>query len=334
MSRFDISIVVITFNDVKNIGECLKSILSQDYEHNLDVLVVDGISTDGTIEEIKKYAKKHKQIRLIVERSSITEARNIGIKNAKYDFVAFTDSDCVVPKNWLKTLTEGYVRLKKTNPKIAGVGGANIPPKNINKFTYAIGIAFDSYIGSLGSIQARRFENDAQAFSISCTNSIYEKSALKKAGMFSEDLGNQGEDWDMGLKMKKKNFILYGLKDSYVIHKMRTSPKRFWDNMIFYGDGRMRLIKKHGTGSPWKYYMPLLFLVSMIMPVIYVFNPITTLLLTPILYFPFILLYSLFLCIRKKEIKYVFGVFSVFLILHFGYALGEIKGFRWFLKVK
>jgi glycosyltransferase involved in cell wall biosynthesis len=328
----NVSIVVITFNDVNNISECLKSILAQKFSHKFEIVVVDGISTDGTQEIIKSFAKKHKQIKVIIEKSSITEARNIGIKNSKYDFVAFTDSDCIVPKDWLEILTQNYSRLKKSDDKnssrIVGVGGANIPPKHINDFTYAIGIAFDSFIGSLGSIQAKRFEKDTRAFSISCTNSLYEKSALEKAGLFSEDLGNQGEDWDMGFKMRKKGFILYGLKDSYVIHKMRTSPKEFWKNMIFYGDGRMRLIKKHGTDSSMKYYLPLVFLAAMIFPLIYIFKQINIFLL-PLLYFPAIFLYALFLSIRKKEIKYTLNTFLVFIILHFGYALGEIKGLRW-----
>jgi len=333
-NKFDISVVVITFNDVRNIGECLESIIAQDYQHDFEILVIDGVSTDGTIEEIKRYVKKYKRIRLIIKKSSITEARNIGIRKAKHDFVAFTDSDCVVPKNWLKNLVNGYINLKKADNKVAGVGGANVPPKNKNDFTYAIGIAFDSFIGSLGSIQARRFDRNKIAFSISCTNSMYEKSALKKAGLFSEDLGNQGEDWDMGLKMRDKGFILYGLKDSYVIHKMRTTPIKFWKNMVFYGDGRMRLIRKHGYKSPLKYYLPLIFLTSMILPIIYMFAPATPLFLAPLLYFPLIFVYSLYSCIKKGGIRYTMHAFLVFLMLHFGYSVGEIKGLRWVLNDK
>jgi len=331
VNHLNVSIVVITLNDASNIGECIESILAQKFSRTYEIVVVDGISKDGTQEIVKKFAKKHKQINLIVEKSSITEARNIGIRKAKYDFVAFTDSDCVVPKNWLSTLTAKYSELKNSNNKIVGVGGANVPPKNINHFTYAIGIAFDSFIGSLGSIQAKGFEKDSPALSISCTNSLYEKSALKKAGLFSEDLGNQGEDWDMGLKIRKKGFILYGIKDSHVIHKMRSTPKKFWKNMIFYGDGRMRLIRKHGTNSSLKYYLPFAFLIVMLLPITYLFWGIN-LFLIPLIYFPIIFAYSLFLSMRKKATRYTLSVALAFMILHFGYALGEIKGLRWFFK--
>jgi len=331
VNDLNVSIVVITYNDVSNISECLESILAQKFSYKYEIVIVDGISTDGTQEIIKKFAKKYKQIRVIIEKSSITEARNIGIKKSKYDFVAFTDSDCIVPKDWIQTLTKNYTKLKSQNNKVVGVGGANVPPKNINTFTYAIGIAFDSIIGSLGSIQAKKFEENAPALSISCTNSLYEKSALKKAGLFSEELGNQGEDWDMGLKIRKKGFLLYGLKDSQVIHKMRSTPKKFWKNMIFYGDGRMKLIRKHGHNSSLKYYLPFFFLIGMLLPIICLFRGISIFLI-PLAYFPIILVYSLFLSIRKRAIKYTLSVTLVFIILHFGYALGEIKGLRWFMR--
>lgn len=318
-----ISIVVITYNEKNNIEDCLRSIFAQSFsKYPFEVIVVDGNSTDGTIDIIKNIKKEFSLIKLVVKKSSITEARNLGIKEANYSMVAFTDADCIVPDDWLNILIDGYEKNKTDIESLVGVGGANIPPDDINDFTYAIGIAFDSLLGGMGSIQAQRMKKDKLLDSVSCTNSLYEKDKLLKVGMFSEDLGNQGEDWEIGLKLRKKGYSLLGLKDSYVLHKIRTSPKKFWKNMVFYGDGRMRLIAKHPHDNGLKYYLPLIFIISMI------FSGLSIL---PI-YLLVVTFYSLFLSVKKQEMKYFPYVVLVFILLHFGYAFGEVKGLRWVMK--
>jgi glycosyltransferase involved in cell wall biosynthesis len=329
MKDLEISVVVIAFNEERNISSILDSLVGLNYVE-FEVLVVDGGSKDKTQEIVKKYAKKDKRIKLVVDDGgSITSSRNLGVKKAKFDYIAFTDADCIVPRDWLRNYVDEFSKYKKKNEKLAGVGGANIPPVDCNKFQKALGIVFDSMLGSLGSIQAKVFDDDKEAWSISCSNSFYLKKSLIDVGLFSEDLGNQGEDWEMGYKMQKKGYKLIGLKSSFVWHNMRSSPLNFWKNMVFYGDGRMRLNKKLLDAIKLKYLLPFPFIIGMASVVLVFLHWIFYI---PLLYFPFIFVYSSGLCIKKGKIGLLHLVFMTFLIQHFGYALGMVKGLRWLVK--
>jgi len=327
-----VSVIIITFNEERNIEDCLKSFINLDFsKEDFEVLVVDGGSKDKTQSIVEEYMKKNKNIKFYLDTKggSQTTSRNMGIRKAKYDYIAFTDADCIVPRDWLDILTNKFTNYKERFPKLAGVGGANIPPSMTTKFTQAIGVAFDSFLGSLGSIQAKRMSKDKKVFSISCSNAFYDKKRLVEAGMFTEGKGKIGDDWEVGLKLKKKSYILLGLKDSFVWHKFRASPSSFWKNMLVYGDVRMRYIIKFTKYNGPFYYLPLVFALAMVSTLFSFVNP---LFLLPLAYFPFMFLYSLYLCIKRNRLSMLHLVFMVFLIQHFGYSIGEIKGLRWFRK--
>ncbi len=330
-----VSVIVVTLNEEKNIVLCLQSILKQNIlKNDYEIIIVDGGSQDATQQRVKECAKLHdeQKIRYIEKQNgSIAACRNIGIKNALYEYVAFTDADCIVPEDWLQRLRIGFSRQATGNPALAGVGGANIPPENGSLFQMAIGVAFNSLLGSLGSIQAQPVKKNVKLFSISCSNSFYKKKSLEDVGMFSEELGNQGEDWDLGAKLKKNGYNVYGIHDSFVWHNFRATPALFWKNMVFYGDGRMLLMTKHPDIIKKRYLLPLFFI-----PV-FVFFLIIFLMfwdysyLVPFLYFPLIFIYSLIISFMQKKVHLIFYVFVVFVLQHFGYSFGEWKGLRWFL---
>ena len=323
----NVTIVVIALNEERNITTLLDSLSEQQYSADFEVLVVDGGSQDTTQKLVEEH--KDKRVALIVDsKGTITHSRNEGVKHARYDYVAFIDADCIAPKDWLKRLTDGYKR-RCGESKVAAVGGANIPPLRCSSFVKAIGIAFDSFVGSLGSIQAKPFPKDKSVPSVSCSNAFYNKKALNAVGGFSEDLGNQGEDWEVGYKLRKKGYSLYGLGGCFVWHNLRSTPASFWKNMVFYGDGRMRLTKKHPSGFRWVYGLPFVFGLVMGSSVL---SFLWKGFLLPLLYFPLIFLYSLYLSFLKKKLYLFLHVFLVFVILHFGYAWGMIKGLRWLFK--
>ena len=73
-----LSIITVTLNSKKTIISTLNSVLSQTYK-NIEHIIIDGGSTDGTIEIIKNYNHNNKKI-IIANGSGIYEAMNIGIK--------------------------------------------------------------------------------------------------------------------------------------------------------------------------------------------------------------------------------------------------------------
>ena len=90
-----ISIITITFNSAKTIQRALESVQSQTYA-DIEHVIVDGASSDGTKEIIEAYAKKHQNVRWKSEKDSgIYNAINKGIRMATGDVIGFLHSDDV-----------------------------------------------------------------------------------------------------------------------------------------------------------------------------------------------------------------------------------------------
>lgn len=98
-----ISIIIPTYNEEKYIGNTLLSIKKQILPRNVsvEVIVVDGKSTDNTVKIAKKYGCK-----IIVKKSNIAQARNIGVDASKGEFTLFLDADWIISPYFLfKLLT-------------------------------------------------------------------------------------------------------------------------------------------------------------------------------------------------------------------------------------
>ncbi|MCK5171032.1 MAG: glycosyltransferase family 2 protein [Bacteroidales bacterium] len=116
-----VSIILPCYNEGKTIGKAIESLLSLDYPKNmLEIIIVDDKSTDNSVEIIRSYLKKNKNIKLIINKRNsgkAAEPTNIGIRAAKYDLVALSDSDSFPEKDALSKMV-GFLQDDK---KVAGV---------------------------------------------------------------------------------------------------------------------------------------------------------------------------------------------------------------------
>jgi GT2 family glycosyltransferase len=95
---------------------------------NLEILVIDGGSTDGT----KELCQHFSGINFITEnKRGLAHARNTGAKSAKYEVVAYTDDDCIVDREWLRNLVAAFW----VSSSVIGVGGPVYPlnPESVPK---------------------------------------------------------------------------------------------------------------------------------------------------------------------------------------------------------
>lgn len=104
-----ISVVIPSLNSEKTIGECLRSILDENYpKDKVEIIIADGGSVDNTLEIIK--GLKAPNIRVIPNELKTGEAgKAVGAKMAKGEIIAFIDSDNILPdQNWFKKMIEPF----------------------------------------------------------------------------------------------------------------------------------------------------------------------------------------------------------------------------------
>ena len=321
----DVSIVVICLNEEETIGRCLASLRAQDYrEGEWEIVVVDGGSVDRTLEIVGRYNDPNRPFRVVQElRPGAALARNTGVAAAVHPHVAFIDADCEAPPDWLSILAAHFVRLRRREPRLAAVGGRNIPPDEARGFLKALGIGLDSYVGSFNSVQGRQFGGVRPVDSLATLNVLYDVAALEAVGGFDETLASEAEDADLNYRLSLAGYRLYFIGASCVRHWMRPTPAAWLRNMFRYGKGRARLLKRHpGMWHP-SFLLPPLF-GGVLMAAIVAPSPFTRALIGA--YFVLILAAALRVCLQQKEPGLLLPVLFVYLIQHTGYAAGEIYG--------
>lgn len=116
-----ISIVIPLYNKAQSIEKTIRSIQAQSYQ-DFEIVVVDGWSTDGSLEIIRDLAAEDKRIRVLmqVDKHGVTPARNESIAAARSERIAFIDAD----DYWEPTYLETLVKLMNDYPE-AGLWGLN-----------------------------------------------------------------------------------------------------------------------------------------------------------------------------------------------------------------
>ena len=99
-----ISIIIPVYNGENDIGRCLESITKQTYQ-NIEVIIIDDGSTDGTYKVCEKFALNDNRINIIrTTNCGVSVARNIGLDNISGDYFTFMDADDVIKDTFLEIL--------------------------------------------------------------------------------------------------------------------------------------------------------------------------------------------------------------------------------------
>ena len=182
-----ISVIIPTYNAEKTLRQCIGAVLNQTYE-NYEVIIVDNDSTDKTKDIIKEFQKKNEKIRYLFEpKKGRGSARNAGIKYTNGVIIAMTDSDCIVPQNWLQELTKPI----RDENESAVVGSEK-------EF---ISIYWTKYIQKANSEFVKRTVNGRYLSHVDTKNFAI-KSSIAKGLMFDANM-KALEDFEFYLRLKK-----------------------------------------------------------------------------------------------------------------------------------
>jgi len=100
-----VSIIILNYNGIQHIEQCLKSVLNSNYE-NFEVIFVDNASTDGSYEYVVNTFGNYPRLKIIRNSSNLgfSGGNNIGIKYARGEYIVLLNNDTVVESDWLKNI--------------------------------------------------------------------------------------------------------------------------------------------------------------------------------------------------------------------------------------
>ena len=151
-------------------------------------------------------------------------ARSEIIKKAQYDWIAWTDSDCRLPADWLEVLISHWDKINQEN--LSAVGGPNrLPEKYLWQKGFNLSLNF--IIGHGWSPQAWIPKQAEKTSHIPTTNGLFLKQACLKAGNFSQNYSLAGEDLDLGFRLQKQGLLLL-FPTPIVINDYASS---YWDSL-------------------------------------------------------------------------------------------------------
>ena len=215
------------YNGEQTIEDCIESLISVEYDRDkMEIIVVDNRSTDGTKAILQRYMPEI--VVLDEAKKGASAARNKGITAARGEVIAFTDSDCVVDKRWLKNLVEPALE------QGVGIVGGRILAINSNKKIAKAGEKIHSH--------KRAFSDDIpHAISM---NWASKKKVLEEVGLFDEDF-LRSQDTDLSLRIYAAGYRFVYSENAIVYHRNSDTYKDLFYKGYLGGLYATKLYKKH-----------------------------------------------------------------------------------------
>jgi succinoglycan biosynthesis protein ExoA len=248
-----VSVIMPIRNECQYINESIQAVIDQDYPSEaMEILVVDGLSTDGTREIVRSFQNDHPNIRLIDNPAKIVPTGlNIAISQASGEIIVRVDGHCVIAKDYVRLC----VRSLQNEEDVVGVGG---PMETIGETTVsqAIAEAMSTPFGVGGS--SFRTVKNRKLFVETVAFPAYWSSTLKTAGPFDEELvRNQDDEYNYRLRAMGGKILLS--PDIHSLYYSRGSLRKLWRQYYQYGFWKVRVMQKHPMQMRWSQFVPSVF---------------------------------------------------------------------------
>ncbi len=233
-----VSYVLGILNASSTLSECLNSILMQDYpKEDYEIIIVDGGSTDKTLEIIKNYQKKERNLKLFHNPYKLSEgkgmAKDQGVSKSKGEVIIFLDHDNILTdKNWIKNILEPF----NDSSVMASQSLTSPRKKDTNFLKYVNSLGVEDPFATPYSLVAQIVLNESKfksvgnyyIFDLSEDNVLFfgangcafRKSVFKKIKGYTRDV-------DVSASMASKNMRVAVSKKSKVYHKTSNNMLSF-----------------------------------------------------------------------------------------------------------
>jgi poly-beta-1,6-N-acetyl-D-glucosamine synthase len=227
------TVIIPSYNCKDLIGKTIDSIKASDYPNEIEILVVDDGSTDGTRDMLKGI----KGIRLVLKdkNEGKAEALNAAIKIATHDYVFCVDSDSYVSKNAIRDMMAKMLHDKSVGAVTCFVKVSNNKSLlgKVQEIEYFVGFGFSAITN---------YMLDA-VFVTPGPMTLFRKSALLEVGLF--DVGNITEDLEMAWRLRKAGYKITYAYEAVVYTIVPQTFRTLLRQRIRWYRGKLSNISKH-----------------------------------------------------------------------------------------
>jgi glycosyltransferase involved in cell wall biosynthesis len=323
-SPLKVSIILPCRNEVDNIEDCLEKILNlQPPLGGYEIIVIDGVSDDGTRDVIYKKIVDYPNLRLLDNPKKIVpSAMNIGIEAAKGEYIIRVDARCIHPENYIVELLKLMEQTQADN-----VGGV-LTPIGKSYLQKGIAAAYKSKI-SMGS--ALRERNNFIGKTDTVYGGCFKKEKLKKLGYYDENMVRNQDD-ELSFRLRKEGGKIIQSTDIKIKYYPRKNLRQLFKQFMQYGFWKVFVIIKHPKQASFRHFVP----------AILVFGLITIITTSFYNWFSFFLIFIYFFIVLiesgrvtlKTKKKLFPAIITSIITIHFSFGFGFIIGiFSWLFKI-
>lgn len=222
IGTFNISVVIAAYNREKTLRRCIDSILNQTFKPK-EIIVVDDCSTDNTVKIIEEYSEEIVKLVSLNKKSGAQVARNMGIKTAKHEWIAFQDSD----DEWLPNKLEMQINVIKES-KCNVVHCDCFVQKNGERWVFGV----PKYEGNI-------YKSLLKAPGPVFPGLLVKKTSLIEMNFLDEKVPSY-QEWDTVIRLAQNNefgfvkeaLFIYHLHDGETISKSKEKDAMGWEYVI------------------------------------------------------------------------------------------------------
>jgi glycosyltransferase involved in cell wall biosynthesis len=318
-----VSIVIPCRNEERHIATCLLSLLNNGYPADqLELLVVDGISDDGTKSVVEGLQKEYPQIKWIENPKKKTPfALNLGIEDATGDFILIASAHSSFDADYISILMDKMTAL---NADVVG-GMMRTQVKEANPISIAIQKVLSHPFGVGNSMFRVGVNTDIQVDTVPF--GLYKTELLRSINGYNEKL-IRNHDMEMSKRLLAKGAKIFLTPDAQCTYFARETKQKMAKNNFDNGKWNMLTvyITKDFSSLSIRHFIPLCFVLSLLVPTIAMF-------IHPFFGILGLLSFGAYLTVLLLQINRMdrtgttfLHLITTFVVLHFSYGIGSLIG--------
>lgn len=312
-----VSVVIPVRNEARFIAATIASILHQDYPGPIEVIIADGMSSDGTREILDRIAADDERVRYVDSPTGRTpNGLNLAIQESRGDIIVRCDGHAELPPGYIRTAVEILDESGAVN-----VGGIQ---RAVGESWFQRSVAY-AMTSRIGVGDSRFHYGGAAGPADTVYLGVFRRDALIAAGLFDEQL-TRNQDYELNIRLRDRGGVVWFDPRLEVVYRPRPTLRRLWRQYYEYGSWKRKVIRKHPGSVKLRQLAPPLFIVALAVSALLLVTPWPPLgLIVPISYLALLALATMAQLVRTRDAA-ALGLPAAVLTMHVAWGVGFLLG--------